>query len=86
MRPLVYYARWRGAKLRLAGRDDRCVWGRFVDSGDTGLNGETFRFDTDTWELQLGQGDDLRTVQLDEMGVVVAPGDPPPTTNAAVEL
>lgn len=86
MRPLVYYARWRGAKMRLAGRDDRFVWGRLADSDDAEMAGEPFRFDTDTWELQLGQGEELRTVQLDEMGVVVASAAPPSTTSADVEL
>ena len=30
MGPLVYYCRWRGAKLRLHGRDEDAVWGELI--------------------------------------------------------
>ena len=44
MKPLVYYARWQGALLRLRGRDDTAVWGQLVysESGEEHL--QPFRF------------------------------------------
>lgn len=85
MGPLVYYARWRGAKLRLAGRDEQFVWGQLVDGQGDGANTEPFRFDNYTLALHLGEAENQRTLQLDEMGVVVSTTDPPSTTNAGAE-
>lgn len=79
MGPLVYYCRWRRVKLRLRGRDDRAVWGQLVPvaaEGDEPV--QSFRFDLQTWELWLGDGDATTRLQLDELGVVVAEPDPPP--------
>lgn len=71
MGPLVYYSRWRGAKLRLRGRDDHHVWGQFAIPGAEGEQVENFRFDTQTWELILGDGDAQKRLQLDDLGVVL---------------
>lgn len=81
MGPLVYYCRWRGAKLRLLGRDERAVWGQLVIGDDEGEHQERFRFDLMTWELELGEAGNRERFQLDELGVVVGPtGDYPTTT------
>ena len=74
MAPLVYYCRWRGARLRLQGRDGHQVWGWLALSKDEGGNNMLFRFDTNTWELTLGEGEHIEHWQLDEMGVVVPAG------------
>jgi hypothetical protein len=79
MGPLVYYCRWRGAKLRLLGRDDRAVWGRLVIHDEDGEWEERFRFDLKTWELELEKAGSREVLQLDELGVVVSR---PATTNA----
>lgn len=65
-KPLVYWCRWNGAALRLAGRDDDAVWGELAY--EDGVR-EPFRFDLNNWALtrQTDAGD--TTVQLDEMGV-----------------
>ena len=67
MGPLVHYCRWRGAKLRLHGRDEDAVWGELITREG---GAEPFRFDLLSWELWLGDGD-ARRLRLDEMGVVV---------------
>ena len=79
-KPLVHWCRWNSASLRLAGRDERFVWGEFGLDGD---RAEPFRFDMITWTL-------TRTVEgaeivetLDEMGIAreQPPTAPPsPTT------
>jgi hypothetical protein len=66
----VYYCRWRGAKLQLQGRDKTAVWGRLILYEDGAERAEPFRFDLNTWELWLGEGQEER-LQLDELGVVV---------------
>lgn len=73
MGPLVYFCRWRGSRLRLHGRDDPFVWGQLATSNDDGEQVESFRFNTQTWELFLGEGDMPERLQLDELGVVVPP-------------
>lgn len=70
MGPLVYYSRWQGAKLRLAGRDERFVWGFLVTVLDEGEQLQPFRFDNQNWELYLGEGEQQQRLRLDEMGVV----------------
>lgn len=72
MGPLVYYCRWRGAKVRLHGRDDAAVWGELVTREEGHERVETFRFDLRTWELRLRTGDEEAVLQLDELGVVVS--------------
>jgi hypothetical protein len=81
MGPLVYYCRWRGAKLRLRGRDAAFTWGELVTAGETGEQIEAFRFDLNTWELTLSDATGNRRLQLDELGVVVAE-QPRPTTSS----
>lgn len=85
MGPLVYYARWQGVRLRLQGREGSSVWGFFVNDDEEGST-QIFRFDNQTHELLLGEGDSQRRVFLDEMGVII-PGDttPPSMTSSAVE-
>ena len=75
MKPLVYYARWQGASLRLRGRDDTAVWGHlvFLENGEERL--QSFRFQLKTWQLTLAEADGEKTIQLDEMGTVVEQQD-----------
>ncbi len=73
MAPLVYYCRWRGARLQLQGRDGRQVWGWLVFPKEQG-GSVPFRFDTSTWELTLGEDERGEHLQLDDMGVVVPAG------------
>jgi len=84
MGPLVYYCRWREAKLRLGGREAPFVWGELAFSN--GDYTEPFRFNTLTWELFLQRAEGQVRLQLDELGVVAAetnlPDDPWPMTNA----
>jgi hypothetical protein len=75
MGPLVYYCRWRGAKLRLLGREEPFVWGQLVTTDEEGERQEPFRFDQQTRVLELGAGDNLTRHQLDELGVVVESGE-----------
>ncbi|HMT19803.1 MAG TPA: hypothetical protein PKE20_00920 [Promineifilum sp.] len=72
MGPLVYYCRWRGAKLRLYGRDEGAVWGQLAFPDDSDASNRSFRFDLQTWELILGEGSEQQRLQLDELGVVVS--------------
>jgi hypothetical protein len=75
MRPLVNYARWQGARLRLLGRDESAVWGQLVFTAGEGKGEyseertQSFRFDLNSWRLELG--DEGQVLQLDDMGVVV---------------
>ena len=50
MGPLVYYCRWRGAKLRLHGRDEDAVWGELITREGGAERAEPFRFDLLSWE------------------------------------
>ncbi len=84
MGPLVYYCRWRGAKLRLRGRDDQFVWGQLAITDEAGERVESFLFNSRTWELFLGEGDSQTRLQLDELGVEVSGEDRPPMTSAGV--
>ncbi|WP_374686905.1 hypothetical protein [Promineifilum sp.] len=72
MGPLVYYCRWRGAKVRLHGRDDAAVWGELVTQEEGRERVETFHFDLRTWELRLQAEGEATVLQLDELGVVVS--------------
>lgn len=83
MGPLVYYCRWRGAKLRLRGRDAGFTWGQLVVADESGERIEEFRFDLKTWALTLSDETGSRRLQLDELGVVVAE-QAGPTTSADV--
>ncbi|MGW8318663.1 MAG: hypothetical protein ACWGPS_05400 [Candidatus Promineifilaceae bacterium] len=69
MKALVYWCRWHEAKLRLHGRDESAVWGElaFVEAS------QPFRFDLLANELTIGEGDELRVLRLDEMGVELEP-------------
>jgi hypothetical protein len=72
MKPLVFYCRWQGAKLRLRGRDDTAVWGQLVFSDEDGTETtQDFRFNLQNWQLTLESLDGDITLQLDEMGVEV---------------
>lgn len=71
MKPLVYYCRWHGATLRLRGRGETAVWGQLVFITDEEESTQNFRFDLQTWQLTLEDGDATKQIQLDEMGVVV---------------
>lgn len=88
MGPLVYYCRWREAKLRLRGRAEPFVWGELAfNDPDNGDHTEQFQFDTVTLELFVQRADGWARLQLDVLGVVesehVLPDDtPPPMTSA----
>lgn len=69
MKPLVMYCRWHNARLRLFGRSETAVWGELAYEDHS----EPFKFQLKEWELHLGEGDDARILQLDEMGVVLEP-------------
>ncbi|MFQ5400442.1 MAG: hypothetical protein ACE5E7_12700 [Anaerolineae bacterium] len=73
MKPLVYYCRWQGAKLRLRGRDETAVWGELIFPGEEDNGGQRFRFDLNSWQLTIHDLDGDRLLQLDEMGVVTQP-------------
>ena len=83
MGPLVYYCRWRGAKLRLRGRDASFTWGQLVTVDASGERIEEFRFDLTTWALTLSDETGTRRLQLDELGVVVDE-QPRPTSSSDV--
>lgn len=88
MGPLVYYCRWREAKLRLHGRAEPFVWGELAFSNPDSESAPTepFRFNTLTGELFLQRAGGWAALQLDELGVVIAesalPDDAPPMTSA----
>ena len=70
MKPLVYFCRWQGAKLRLRGRDEAAVWGQLVFTGEDGEEiTQDFHFNLQTWQLTLESLEGNITLQLDEMGV-----------------
>ncbi len=71
MKPLVYYARWEGVKLRMRGRSETAVWGQLIYT-DTDGNEQPklFHFDLNSWQITIGEGDDKQIIQLDEMGTV----------------
>ena len=72
MKPLVFYCRWQGASLRLRGRSETAVWGELVFKDE--LENETtqeFRFNLQSWELELKENDSSRLIKLDEMGTIV---------------
>ena len=68
MKPLIYYCRWQGAKLRLRGRNESGVWGQLVFPAAGGERTQDFRFNLDTWALTLVEADGDRIILLDEMG------------------
>lgn len=67
MKPLVLWCRWHDATLRLHGRDPSAVWGELVFPDKT----ERFHFDLQSHRLSIGEGDEARRLELDEMGVEV---------------
>lgn len=70
MKPLVYYCRWQGAKLRLQGRDGESVWGHLVFLNQDGEEVEkefNFLLTDSLLTLRSQEGD--RQLWLDEMGV-----------------
>ena len=70
MKPLVYYCRWQGARLRLRGRDESAVWGELVFTAENGEEeSQEFHFNLRTSELTLHQSEGERSIVLDEMGV-----------------
>ena len=74
MKPLIYYCRWQGAKLRLRGRDDTAVWGQLIYAhGDSDEIAQLFRFNLHNWQLTLESLEGDIVLQLDEMGVEVEP-------------
>jgi hypothetical protein len=73
MKPLVYYCRWQGARLRLRGRSETAVWGQLVfPAEDEAEITQDFHFNLKTWQLTLDEAGEKRLIQLDEMGVVVS--------------
>lgn len=65
-KPLVYWCRWHSASLRLAGKDDDCVWGEF---GYNDGEADRFHFNLETWKLRRWVDGVETEVQLDDMGV-----------------
>jgi hypothetical protein len=65
LKPLVYWCRWNGARLRLLGRSETAVWGELVIAGQT----RPFRFELEQSRLTVGAGAEQRVMRLDEMGV-----------------
>lgn len=64
MRPLIYWARDRHATLRLARRSPNEVSGQMIIDAQT----VPFSFDLQTLVLMLGEGEDQRSIQLNEYG------------------
>ncbi|MFO7662968.1 MAG: hypothetical protein R6X18_10295 [Chloroflexota bacterium] len=71
MGPLVYYCRWRNAKLRLRGRDDQFIRGELIFIKDDRERAQAFRYDHQTWELWVLEEEGEVRYQLDELGVVL---------------
>ena len=69
MKPLVYFCRWQGARLRLQGRDATAVWGELVYDEADGERTRPFRFVLATSTITLRDGESRETLTLDEMGV-----------------
>ena len=70
MKPLVYYCRWQGAKLRLRGRDETAVWGQFsYPQAGGGERMQEFSYELQTATLKLQSGAHVEVICLDEMGV-----------------
>jgi hypothetical protein len=67
MKPLVMYCRWQSAKLRLMGRSETAVWGELAYQDHS----QPFKFQLAESILTLGEGDEARTIILDEMGVEI---------------
>jgi hypothetical protein len=69
MKPLVYWCRWHGARLRLRGRDEEAVWGELK----VGDESRPFRYRFKLRQLTMTHSDGSSvTLHLDEMGVEVA--------------
>lgn len=77
MKPLVNYCRWQRASLRLRGRDAAAVWGELVyNQGGPDERAQEFHYELATRVITLINGDERRSEQLDEMGVVVTSSAP----------
>jgi hypothetical protein len=61
------YCRWQSATLRLFGRDETAVWGELAYQDHS----ERFRFQLKESVLHLGEGNESKTLKLDEMGVIL---------------
>lgn len=71
MKPLVYYTRWQGAKLRLRGRDETAVWGHLVFTNEDGSEQQKeFRYLLAAQQITLYDDVGEQVLNLDEMGVV----------------
>lgn len=84
MKPLVYYARWQSASIRLRGRDQTAVWGHLVFTDDANQEIlQPFHFTLATAQLTLGPKgteaiptpDPNNALTLDDMGVVIQEND-----------
>lgn len=73
MKALVYFCRWRGAKLRLQGRSPTAVWGELVSTQNDAETVEPFTFNLQTSQISLQTAAGELNYQLDEMGVVQNP-------------
>ena len=74
MKPLVYYCRWHGFKMRLRGRDESAVWGELVVTSKNGdEESQEFHFQLQTSELTLQKSDGALTIMLDDMGMPLRP-------------
>lgn len=72
MKPLVYYCRWQGARLRLYGRDEQAVWGELVLSAEDGSRvRKAFRYLLDSADLYLDMDESVQHLRLDDMGVPI---------------
>ena len=71
MKPLVYYCRWQGARLRLRGRSDTAVWGQLIFQEEGQETAQNFRCELQVRKLILETDGRERVVQLDEMGVII---------------
>jgi len=71
MKALVLWCRWHDARLRLMGRSADSVWGELAFPANTA----PFRFELRERTLVVGEGDEARTVVLDEMGVERPPNE-----------
>jgi len=65
MKPLVLWCRWHDARLLLHGRDETYLWGELAFPEEK----QPFRYNRQTQELTVGRDENVRRVQLDEMGV-----------------
>ncbi|PID85369.1 MAG: hypothetical protein CSB13_08595 [Chloroflexi bacterium] len=71
MKPLVYYCRWQGARLKLRGRDETAVFGQLAFNDEAGSERlQAFHYNLKTRQLTLKNEAGAEIIQLDEMGVI----------------